>query len=136
MANNLGRFNQRRSASSSAWAGGFVDPTELYAFAADLEAAAEGVVEDAQEVVAKALYDIEARGKAGAAVDTGFLRSSIRVQFDADRLGGRVGPSASYAWFVERGTSVMPPRPFMEPAAAAVEPGFLAAIEQMGGRGL
>lgn len=114
------------------------DYSELRKLSADLSGVADRIGPEVQKVVRKGLVDITALGKRGAPVDTGFLRSSIKPS-DLRRVGqtgvieGETGPTASYGGYVERGTSRMAPRPYMAPAADAVEPGFVAAIEQLGG---
>ncbi|MFI1194082.1 HK97-gp10 family putative phage morphogenesis protein [Micromonospora sp. NPDC020750] len=68
-----------------------------------------------------------------AAVDTGFMRGSVTTSFTGDGRSGVVegeyGPEASYAKFIEGGTSRMAPQPFVGPSADAITPGFLAAAE-------
>jgi HK97 gp10 family phage protein len=124
----------------------------------------------AGEAVRKAAFDIQARAKPAAPVDTGFLRNSIytvtsrgsgynRAQTQAKNrrsekyagtrrvsVEGRmlpdveqpVGPldavvavGASYGVFVEMGTSRVPARPFLGPAAEAVRPAFEAAMREL-----
>ncbi|MFI2663277.1 HK97-gp10 family putative phage morphogenesis protein [Micromonospora carbonacea] len=71
-----------------------------------------------------------------AAVDTGFMRSSVTTSFTGDgrsgAMEGEYGPEAHYAKFVEHGTSRMAPRPFVGPSLDAVAPGFIAACEAIG----
>jgi len=114
------------------------DYTELRKLSVDLSQAGEDAGPKAQKIIRKGLVDITALGKRGAPVDTGFLRSSIKPS-DLRRVGqtgvieGETGPTADYGGFVENGTSRMAPRPYMAPAADAVEPGVVAAFEEMGG---
>lgn len=54
--------------------------------------------------------------KAMAAVDTGYMRSTVFVRYDPDGLGFELGATASYAPHVEFGTAHMPPQPFIAPA--------------------
>jgi HK97 gp10 family phage protein len=73
---------------------------------------------------------VEADASQHAPVDTGRLKDAIDSRWDAD--GAEVGVwdrDAWYATFVEHGTSVMPARPFLLPAAQrAPDPaGFMAA---------
>lgn len=83
----------------------------------------------AEDAVAKAVYDIEARAKAAAPVRTGFLKSSI--QGSTSGLEGRVDAQAHYAAHVEFGTSRMGARPYLIPAAEAVAHAFQAAMKRI-----
>jgi HK97 gp10 family phage protein len=78
--------------------------------------------------VQRATFDVEARAKALTPVRTGTLRRSIHSVFSNGGLTGIIGPSVLYGKFVEFGTRRMGARPFMRPAAAAVLPGFAAAV--------
>lgn len=78
--------------------------------------------------VQRATYAVEAKAKAIAPVKTGTLRRSIHSVFEQGGLRGIVGPSVLYGKFVELGTRRMGARPYMRPAAAAVLPGFAAAV--------
>lgn len=83
----------------------------------------------AEDAVAKAVFDIEARAKSAAPVRTGFLKSSI--QGSAAGLEGRVDAQAHYAAHVEFGTSRMGARPYLIPAAEAVSRSFDAAMRRI-----
>ncbi len=83
----------------------------------------------AEDAVAKAVYDIEARAKSAAPVRTGFLKSSI--QGTTNGLEGRVDAQAHYSAHVEFGTSRMGARPFLIPAAEAVRASFNAAMRRI-----
>lgn len=72
------------------------------------------------ETVAETAYDVEARAKMLAPVRTGTLRRSIHTVIEHGGLRATVGPSVSYAAFVEFGTRYMAARPYMRPAAALV----------------
>ena len=114
------------------------DYSEVLQLAADLTGAAEKVGPKAQIVVRKSIRDVTSLGQRGAPVDTGFLRSSIthsdlRTTGSTGVIEAESGPTANYGGFVENGTSRMAPQPYMAPAASAVEPGFIQAIEQLGG---
>lgn len=67
----------------------------------------------------KAALDIEAHAKARAPVDTGFLRSSIKME-PVEPLHYRVVAYANYAIYQEFGTTRMPAQPFMRPALELV----------------
>lgn len=131
---NLDRFNAARSRSNAAHAAGgvFVDASELNALALDFGLAGEAAGEKVAVAVQVSLAQIEAEGKQFAAVDTGFMRSSIGRDTDPDGLGGEVGPTASYAPFVENGTSEHAPQAFMGPAFDRAVPDFVKAVEQAG----
>lgn len=81
-------------------------------------------------------FQIEAKAKMKAPIDTGALRNSIYVAdqdnnnppFESDETlpnpptnSVYVGPSVEYAIYQELGTSFMSPQPFMIPALREVE---------------
>ncbi|MBM0237736.1 HK97 gp10 family phage protein [Micromonospora sp. ATA32] len=84
-------------------------------------------------VVRRSTLAGEAIAKQLAAVDTGFMKSAVTHEFRGDgRFGameGEWGDEASYAPYVEGGTSRMAAQPFIGPSLDAVTPGFLAATE-------
>ena len=103
--------------------------------AARLEGLAETLVPRASAVVRKVAFDTEADAKALAPVDTGNLRNSITTAVTGDGLTAAVVATASYAPFVELGTSRMAPQPFMGPATDRNTPLFHEAMSQLGGDG-
>lgn len=105
------------------------DFSDFEALSADLTAAGQRAEPLARAVVGKTAFDLQARAQTAAPVDTGFLRGSIST--DHRGLEAEVGPTAHYGIYLEMGTSKMAPRPYLFPALDAVEPGFLAAIEQV-----
>ena len=111
------------------------DFSELRDLAADLSKAGPEAAERAKVVVRKTALDVEASAKVYAPVDTGFLRTSIgnTVTIGGDVIEAEVGPTAEYGLYVELGTSRMAPQPYLAPAFDRVEPGFVAAMEQIGG---
>ena len=111
------------------------DTGELRALSADLGRASAAATRKASQVVRKATLDVEARSKVYAPVDIGTLRNSITTTFSDAGLSGVVGPTVEYGAYVEMGTSNpnYPPQPYMGPALADVEPGFIAAITDLGG---
>lgn len=99
--------------------------------AAELQGEAESLPERASVVVRKAAFDTEAGAKALAPVDTGNLRNSITTTVQGDGLRAGVVATASYAFWVETGTSRMSPQPFMGPATDRVEPNFHEAMRRL-----
>lgn len=114
------------------------------------------LAETVDRAVRKAAFDIAAHAKDLAPVDTGALKNSIWVATSKDETYGSaiqaalarnpkakavspppapalcaayVGAGVHYAIYVEMGTRRMAARPFMRPAADAVEPGFKAAVK-------
>ena len=106
---------------------------DLNRLAADLTRAAAAAQYRAPLVVAKAAHDVEAIAKSLCPVDTGFLRNSIGVDLKLTEVAAEIGPTAEYGAFVEFGTSTQPPAAYMGPALDRVSPGFVQAIEQLGG---
>jgi HK97 gp10 family phage protein len=106
------------------------------------------------QIVTRTAFDIQARAQLAAAVDTGFMRSSVyvataksssygaRLVSDPSKQGDLLPPvarpmtdteaivavGAAYAIYVEYGTSRMAAQPFLIPAAEAVRPVFTAAM--------
>lgn len=103
--------------------------------AADLSEQAETLVPRASAVVRKVAFDTEADAKVLAPVDTGMLRNSITTAVTGDGLTAAVVATASYAPFVELGTSRQAPQPFMGPATDRNTPKFHEAMSQLGGDG-
>lgn len=66
------------------------------------------------------------------AVDTGFLRSSIRssVKETSDGVLGIVSSPLIYARFLEQGTRRMAPRPLWGPALSEIEPEIRKILEE------
>lgn len=111
----------------------------------------------AKEVVNTSAINIQREAKKRCPVDTGRLRSSIRMEFFEDGLAGQVGTDVQYAPAVEFGTApheIRPkkkkalywpgadhpvkrvmhpgtkPHPFLFPAAEQERPKFIQAIMQ------
>lgn len=117
---------------------GFEGLEDLNRLSADLRNAADRVGPRAQQVLRKTALDIEADAKAFAPVDTGNLRNSIghsdlRTVGQSGVLEAEIGPTASYGAYVELGTSRMAPHAYMGPALDRRAPGFVAAMEALGG---
>lgn len=87
------------------------------------------VLRRAEQITAKAAYDIEARAKAQAPVDTGFLKSSIEAS--GSGTDWQVDAHAAYSIFLEFGTRRAGARPFLIPALEAVRPSYLAAMRRL-----
>ncbi|MEV5211333.1 HK97-gp10 family putative phage morphogenesis protein [Micromonospora sp. NPDC053740] len=104
----------------------------------DMDGAGDKLGRDAHDLVRSATLRTEHLAKARAPVLTGHLRSSISSDFDGGPgsavITGETGPTASYAHFLEHGTSRMAPQPFLNPAADVVEPQFYAAAEMLAGQ--
>lgn len=113
--------------------GAEIDVSELNTLAADLSGASWRVAAQGARAVQKTGLDVVRDGQEFAPVDTGNMRNSIGVDFDADRLGFEAGPTASYSPYVEFGTSRMAPHAFMGPAFDRNVPPFVAAVEELGG---
>jgi HK97 gp10 family phage protein len=84
----------------------------------------------ASEVVRTAATEIEARAKQVVPVRTGTLKNSIQAAMDS-ALTATVGTAVEYAAYVEFGTRGRPPRPYLGPAAEAVRPRFIAAMQEL-----
>lgn len=99
------------------------------------------------QIIKKTALDLQAQAASRAPVDTGFLRNSIYAS-TADGSGYHGGSNmlpevprptstteayvavgANYGVYVEYGTRFMPAKPYFNPAVAAVQPGFDAALD-------
>jgi HK97 gp10 family phage protein len=113
--------------------GAEIDVSELNTLAADLTGAGFRLAAQGARAVRKTGADVVRDGQAFAPVDTGNLRNGIGVDYDGDGLGFEAGPTASYAPYVEWGTSRMAPHAFMGPAFDRNVPPFVAAVQELGG---
>lgn len=91
----------------------------LRRYAAELTGESKTLRKRASQVVRKVAFDTEADAKRLAPVDTGNLRSSIITRTAGEGLTAQVIATASYAYWVENGTSRQRPQPFMGPATDA-----------------
>lgn len=136
MASAADRYAQRGAASNAAWATGNapIDVSELNALAIRLEGAGPRAVARADIALRKTSNDIVANAKVIAPVDTGFLRNSIGYEMvgGSDGLESRIGPTASYGYFLEVGTTTMAPRAFMGPSLDRYSGAFAQAMQQIG----
>lgn len=105
------------------------DVSALRKLAADLDAAPARVRHDVEGVLDQAADDLAARARALAPVETGELRNSIRAS--GAGMDRAVTAAAPHAIFQEFGTRHMAPRPFMGPAADAIEPKLVADLAKV-----
>lgn len=103
----------------------------LRKFSAELRGQADTLVPRASRVVRKVALDTEADAKKLAPVDTGNLRNSIATVVTNGGLTAGVVATASYAHFLEGGTSRMSPQPFMGPATDRHAPLFREAMARL-----
>lgn len=103
--------------------------------AAKLRGEAETLVPRASEVVRKTAFATQGDAQALAPVETGLLQNSITTVVSNGGLTAHVIATASYAFWVENGTSRMAPQPFMGPATDRNAPLFREAMSQLGGGG-
>lgn len=109
-----------------------IDVTELYSLSSDLIQGSQRAEDMAGMATRKALFDILKDAISGAPVDTGFHRSSLGVDIDADDLGGEVGPTSEYGGYLELGTTRMAPRPHLFPAFDRRALEWIEAMDQVG----
>lgn len=108
--------------------------SDLRKLASDLRAASGTAEKLSRAVVAKTAADIERDAKNRAPVDTGALRNSISHSITGGGMSADIGPTVSYAPYLEYGTSRMAPQPYMMPAADKHLPLFEKAVEQIAER--
>lgn len=112
-----------------------VDTSELRALAVEITRSTGALGAKAAAALRKTAYDIEADAKILAPVDTGNLMNSISTSITGSGSFGsmtaEIGPTAEYGGFVENGTSVHAPQPYMGPAFDRRSPGLVAAFEQI-----
>lgn len=99
-----------------------LDTHKLKALKAELEP-------NAQAILDKVTFDVEADAKDNAPVRTGFLKNSGSSVIG--RLANIVQFTAEYAFFVEFGTRFMRARPFLIPAVEKNRKAFLSAWKQL-----
>lgn len=109
---------------------------EITRLAADITKASGEIYSKASKAVRKAALDaqryMQQTGGAGAPRDTGTLANSIHIRQETVLQAAAV-TNVFYAPFVAYGTRFMPPNPFDQRALAAIQPGFVKAMEQIGG---
>lgn len=108
---------------------------DLNTLAVTLERTSGQVGHKAAAVVRANAHQVEALGKQFSPFKTGMTRNSIGADFTGDgrfaTFEAQIGPTTSYAPFLEFGTSRMPPHAFMGPALDRVSPDFFAAMAQV-----
>lgn len=82
-----------------------VDYSDLVQASADLRAAGPAIQPKARAVAMKTGYDGVSDAQVAAPVDTGYLESTIAVDFDPDGLGWNLYTTAEYGADQEYGTS-------------------------------
>ena len=111
------------------------DDDDLRKLAADLTKATQTAKSMVGVAIRKGAHDIIALAQEAVPVDTGATKNSIGADLTDTgvEVSAVIGPTTSYAPYLEHGTWKMAPRPFMGPAADAVLPSVEAAILQAGG---
>lgn len=84
-------------------------------------------IAEVKAVVATSAQSIQRNAKVRSPVDTGFLRSSIEIQFFLSGLAAIVEATAEYAGYVEFGTRYQTPQPFLIPSYEEEMPNYLRA---------
>ena len=119
-----------------------MDWQQVARFGGDLTRVEQRVGPLAQLVLRKAAVDTKADAKriarAKGVYDTGFLTTSIshtdlRTVGTSGSMAVEIGPEANYGVYHELGTSKMPARPYMGPAADRNGPLLEQALAQLGG---
>lgn len=105
------------------------DFSELHRLALDLQRVPQRFQPRAVMALRKTAFDVEADAKLAAPVDTGNLQNSISTSIDG--VTAEVGPTAEYGIYVEDGTSVMAPQPYLGPAFDRRVPAFEDAIAKL-----
>lgn len=95
--------------------------TSLTSFLSDFNAAKATLLKEAANQIVQ-------QAQSRAPVDTGFLRDNIQITTETDDEI-EVTSQAEYSIYVEEGTSRMPSRPFMLPAAQEVENTFPQTVQ-------
>lgn len=104
---------------------------ELARLTYDLRRASSEAQRKAWQAVRKAAYDVQAKAKRRAPVDTGTLKNSITVG-PAGGMAVEVGPHVHYGYWVEMGTRRMAARPYLMPSFDEVVPQLDKALEEIG----
>ncbi len=111
------------------------DTAQLNRLGADLTKKGVLVGAKVAQVVRRSALELESTAKGFCPVDTGFLRGSIGTDITggafSTEISAVVGPTASYAPYVEFGTYRMAPAAFMGPAFDRIAPDFVSAVEKV-----
>ena len=89
------------------------------------------LAQELSRLVLKTAFDLEARAKTKAPVDTGALKNSIGV-VEVSGYEADVVVTVDYAAYVEYGTYKMAAQPYLTPAIEEVRPAFNAALAKLG----
>lgn len=108
-----------------------IDASELFDVGRDLLQSAAALPAKAAVVVRKSTQSTYATARELCPVDEGELRDSIHVS--AHGLTGEVIAGTDHAEYVEDGTSVMAPQPFMTPALHRNEGPMVAGLTRVAG---
>lgn len=93
-----------------------LDYSQLSAATADLQLVPIEVETQVPGVVREAGKGTVSVARAIVAFETGTLKNSIGVDYDADGMGFVAGPTAPYGEYVEDGDYNNAPQPYMRPA--------------------
>lgn len=108
-----------------------VDVSQMDALVLDARAAIAANPGHVRAAMIKTVAGTKRDAQAFAPVDTGYLRSSITGQTGPSTAGGVEGvvqAGASYAGYVEFGTSRIAPHAFLGPAFDRNAPGLVSAL--------
>lgn len=105
--------------------------SEFARFATALRIAAGGLEKRAKVSVDRAAKGALQTARANAPVDSGHLRSSLRVNARSGEIRAVVESSDFKARFQEFGTSQMAPNPFMQPAFERWAPVLVKDLERI-----
>lgn len=112
------------------------DASELRSLSVDFRTAGTKARSMASKAVRKTAFEVEARAKARAPIDTGALRNSIATTVTGE-LSAEIGPTVAYAAYVEyghmAGGTLVAPQPYMAPAADSAMLDLELALEEIGG---
>lgn len=108
-----------------------IDVSDLYDLAGDMDRGAALVAPKTSQAIATTTRDTERDAKELCAVDKGELRDSIHTVVSG--LSGEVIAGTDHAEYVEDGTSVMAPQPFMGPALERNTAPLVTRLEHVAG---
>lgn len=75
--------------------------------------------------------EMQAKAQRYAAVDTGFMKRGIVLEFTDDGYSARVEATAEYSAYVNYGTRFQPAQPFLTPAFYEQEKKFIADMKRL-----